>query len=829
MILASVFFLSGLCGLIYEVVWTRMLVLVFGSTTYAISTVLAVFMLGLALGSHIFGKLGGRFKNPQKVYGLLEAGIGAYALIFMPLLQLVQSLHSAAFPFIFENVVLLNIFRIALSFVAIIIPTVLMGATIPLIVSILTRSEGVMGRDVGMVYFLNTVGASLGSFLGAFILIPNLGLNGTLLIGGLMNLGIGAVAMRMVPVPAVGPAASSPSVPGTASGVEHGLALAAFFVTGFLSMVYENAWSRSLIMVFGTSIYAFATMLTTYLFGLALGSLVFSRFVDRVSNHLAWLAAMTAMIGISILATTPAIGIMPEYFASVFSRQDASWGQITLTEFTASFLLMLIPTFCSGASFPIVSRISAGARKFQIGRAVADVYALNTGGCILGSLVTGFLLIPMLGAERSLLLAGAASTLLGAVLLFFSPAVGRLRLRGVRTAMAAALLLVVLLGLWKLPNWDPMTMTSGVYVYSRMIAKTQSSVERFMTRFKLLFYREGPSDTVAVLQSESDGSRFLRVNGKTDGSDGGDKYTQTLLGLLPIMYVHEPRTVLNIGLGTGITSGSLLDYPIDSVECVEISKAVVEASELFSHANGDVLHAGRFHVHILDGRTWLMSMNRQYDIITSEPSHPWQTGNANLFTTEFFEMAKRGLTDKGVLCQWLPYYHMDEEHFRLLLKTVKTVFRFVNVWIANTDALIIASDHPLQLDYGDLGEKMRIGSVRSRFHGIGIDSVEDFLSFFYADNDAVAGFAEKAHYVNSDRFPVIEFNAPKYIVGAVKPDTFFDLMEISYRSRLPLANCKNPAEVHEKRVTERAKYYREWFIPESVSREVIGKALSAYR
>ncbi len=829
LILASVFFLSGLCGLMYEVVWTRLLVLVFGSTTHAISTVLAVFMLGLALGSHFFGRRVSRMEDPQKVYGFLEVGIGIYAFLFLPLLYLVQILHSALFPHLYESFLLLSIFRIGLCLLIIIIPTVLMGATIPLIASLLTVSGRSMGRDVGIIYFLNTIGASLGSFLSAFVVIPNFGLNWTLYLGGMLNLAIGAAAIgagRISPVED-----SVPDIPPRNAEEDHtrpGLALFAFFMIGLLSMVYENAWSRALVMVFGTSIYAFATMLTAYLVGLALGSLVFGRIADRLKNHMACFAVLTAVVGLSIFATTPVIGRLPDYFVQIFAKDDAGWAHVTLLEFLVCFAIMLPPTFCSGASFPLVSRICAGMRNFQIGRSVADVYSLNTAGCILGSLATGFLLIPALGVEKSLLFAAAASILLASALLFFSQSGAGAHRVLLKRAAALVLAIAAFAGAWTLPNWDPLLMASGVYVYSRVFARNRVTIEEFMSRYRLLYHKEGPSDTVTVLESPA-GSRFLKVNGKTDGSDGGDKYTQTLLGLLPLMYVQNPKTVLDIGLGTGITAGSLLDYPIESIDCAEISRPVVEASNFFSKTNGNALESPRFHLRILDGRTWLMSMNLRYDIITSEPSHPWQTGNANLFTTDFFEMASRRLNDNGILCQWLPYYHMDKEHFRLLLKSLKTVFRNVNIWIANTDALVIASNNPLSLDYAEIKRKMEIESVKNRFHSIGINSVEDFLSFFYIDNDAVDGFIKPIDYVNSDKFPVIEFNAPKYILGAVKPDTFTELMNLSYGSRLILANCSNPAETNENRIKQRAVYFREWFIPDSVADEIIRKSLAAYK
>jgi spermidine synthase len=823
-LLLTVFFFSGLCGLMYEVVWTRLLVLVFGSTTHAIATVLAVFMLGLALGSHISGRLADRMANAQKAYGLIEIGIGLYAFLFLPFLHAAQSIHMVFFQHLYDKMVLLSIFRVFLSTLIIIIPTVLMGATIPIFARIFTRSAAFIGRDVGIIYFLNTIGATAGSFASAFALIPRYGLQWTLYIGGVLNILIGIATINARPL--VSQLRHDDEEKQTAVSIEtnreHFVAIWTFFMIGLLAMVYENAWSRALTMVFGTSIYAFSTMLTTYLFGLAVGSFIFGRFVDRISRPFLWYGILTSIVGLSVFVTTPLIGRLPDYFVSVFSDENADWGHVILIEFLISFLIMLLPTFSSGAIFPLVSRISFESRGRNISRSVANAYTMNTAGCILGSLATGFLLIPLLGVEKALLLAGAINLVIGAALLLHAAK----RKRVITWVCAFSLLVIAAAGGWAVPTWNPKVMASGVYIYSTAIAKAHEAVDTFMEKYQLLFYREGPSETVSILESPS-GARFLRVNGKTDGSDMADMYTQTLLGLLPIMVMQHPRNGLNIGLGTGITSGSMLDYPLDSLECVEISPAVVEAAEFFSRSNGDVLRSPKFHLHVLDGRTWLMSMDRQYDIIVSEPSHPWQTGNANLFTVEFFEAARKRLTDGGVLCQWLPYYHMDKEHFRLLIRSLKSVFKYANVWIANTDALVIASDKPTVLDLKSIEDKMNMQPLKNRFAGMGIHSPVDLLSFFYIDNDALQNYVAGMDDLNSDMNPIVEFNAPKYLTLTAKPNTFFELMGLSYNSKMVLANCNDPTEFSRARIHNRARYLREWHIPEPVIQEVTQKSLSA--
>ncbi len=825
LIIASVFFFTGLCGLIYGTVWTRLLALVFGNTAQAVSTVSGVFMFGLALGSHFVGRRLRRIQNPQRFLGLVEVGIGVYAFFFLPLLYPLQQIHSALFPYLYDHQALPGLFRILLTVCVISVPAVLMGAAVPLAASALRGSQRSVGRDAGTIYFLGASGAALGSFLSAFVLIPHLGLQWMLCLGGLLNVTIGIVTLAVKHAPAAPEPTKNTATETGDDRPEQFWALFAIGLIGFLSMVCVISWRRALIMVFGPSVYPLALTVTVYLLGLALGGFVFRRFADKIKNRLEWLSALTAAAGLSIFAGALLTGSLPNLFVRAFAHDNANWARITLLEFLVSFAIMLPAAFCTGASFPLVSRILE--RKSQPGRSIADAFALSIGGWTIGLPAAGFVLVPVIGAERSLIAAGAASILLAAALMILPLRQGTAKSRGLRAAIAVLLAVTAIAGSWIMPNRDARATTAGVYLYSQAIAKTQSSVADFMTRYHMLLYREDPNGTVAVLES-STGSRFLRVNGMTDGSDGGDRFTQVLLALAPVFYSSSPQTALDIGLGTGMTAGSLLDYPFETIDCAEISPAVVEASRFFSKSAGDVLQSPRLHLHILDGRTWLQSTDRKYDIVTSTSSHPWQTGNANLFTVEFFELAKKRMTGNGILCQWLPFYNTDKQHFRLVLGSLKTVFRFVNVWIDNTDAILIASDRPLVLDYEGISQKMQIEGVKKRLQTIGIETPEDLLGLFYIDDEAVNGFIGNVEALNSDIFPIVEFNAPKRIIGPIRPDAFSQLMELSYRSRPHLINCDNPAETNRQRIQQRARFYREWF-PERIANEIMRKSLQANR
>jgi spermidine synthase len=827
-VVMTVFFFSGLCGLIYEVVWSRLLTLVFGNTTYAISTVIGVFMFGLALGSYLCGKFLSKIKNLLKTYALIEIGIGIYAALSIPLLSVVQVVHTELFPSIYANPFLLNLIRILLSSALLLCPTLLMGATMPLLSQALTRSPRCIGRDIGLLYAVNTFGAAAGCFFGAFSLIPTLGIQLTIFAGAGLNVSLGLMVWTLSKGMLIKdikeskpPTASEHKTVGESSRItrnQSSVVLFIFAVSGFLALLYEVTWSRALILVFGTSIYAFATMLTTCLLGMALGSIVLGRLADRVRHSIVLFAILQMVIGASVFITTPIIGRLPDYFMNLFSDKNISWGVVTFTEFIVCFLIILIPTFASGASFPLVTRIFMNNRGLKIGPTVADVYAFNTLGCIFGSLVAGFILIPTIGVEKTLLMGGGANFMAASLLSIVSSDTKK----WVRFAWTIGCVLAAVAGVILLPSWNPKVLNSGVYMYGKRMANTSGTtdVNSFMSVYKLLYHREGSSATVTVFQREN--FRFLRVNGKTDGSNSTDNYTEVFLGILPIMYLEYPEDVLVIGLGTGITLGSVLDYPVKRVDCVEISPEVVEASRYFNKENGFALDSPATRLHVLDGRTWLMAMHETYDIITSEPSHPWQTGNANLFTVDFFKLAAKRLKKGGIFCQWLPIYQMEEEHFRLLVASFKKVFPYIHIWIANTDALLVGSAEDLPpINYPEFKKRMAMPRIKERLAILDLNTPEDFLSFFYLDQHAVNKLIDGVTGVNSDNHPVLEFSAPKYLLALVRLDTFLSFLNLSLESKLPLINAEDLPGIQQKRLEKRASLLRQGGIPEPIIQRML--------
>jgi len=826
--IVGLFTLSGACGLIYQVVWGRLAVLVFGSTTPAIATVLGVFFLGLALGSFLAGKYGERFGHPLVLYGWLEIGVGIYAALFHLLLDGMQQVHQLLFPLIYDTPALLTAARVLIASILLLPPTMLMGATVPVIGDFLVRSPRHMGKDFGLVFAFNTLGAAAGSFLSAFFLIPAVGLQVTCWVAAALNIGIGGLCLLwsrsghvLKPAEATNPGEATLGRDLRVSEAQANAVFVAFALTGFLGLVYEVAWSRALILVFGTSVYAFATMLTTYLVGLALGSMIMGRWVDRIGNLLRAFVAVQVVVGVAVFASTVAIGALPAYFVNHF-RVDTPWRSVMLLEFAVCFVIMFVPAFGSGMLFPLVARIFMKKRQFRIGRTIADSYAVNTVGCILGSFAAGFLLIPLAGIEMTLLLGAAVNLLIAAGLAAFlqewpSPW---------RMTVAAVLVLAAGGGILLLRTWQPLEMNSGVYVYGDPLSRMAKGISTFVDENQLLYYREGPSDTVAVLESPR--GRFLRVNGKTDGgylkSGQSDNYTQSFLGLLPLLYSPHAEQALVIGLGTGMTLDGIHASSKVNVDCIEISSGVAEAARYFDEANGRVLDSPRVQLRLLDGRTWLAAMPKLYDVIISEPSHPWQTGNANLFTEDFFRASLKRLRPEGVFCQWLPYYQMDKEHFQTLLRTVQQSYPYVNVWVVYSDAIVIASQQPLKIDWPSIQTLVDQPGYARILSQLDIRSVDELLSFFYLDTPAVENFIQNVTAVNSDNHPIIEYAAPKYLLQRQRGETFYEMLNLSLAARLPVENQPEAVEVERSRVAERAKYFKRWGVP----KEVYVKMLQSY-
>jgi spermidine synthase len=750
------FFVSGATGLIYEVVWTRLLTLVLGNTHYSVSTVLATFMGGLALGSFFGGRLIDRGGRPLLVYGLLEGAIGIYCLLIPHFIDTSLPLFKWVYLNFQESYSLTSIFRFGVCGVILLIPASLMGATLPILGKFVSDGPEVIGRDVGTLYAVNTFGAVAGALTSAFVFMKLYGVSTTIWITAGLNIGLASVILILFRSQW---AHSSPAEVMSYSEKETRfytpeviLILGGFCVTGIASLIYQVAWTRIFSLLLGSSVYAFSLILAAFILGLAFGTLVFSRIVGcfrELKKVFGWLQVG---IGLSALAALPFFGKVPLMNRWVYRNWGLDFSTIQWSNFLIILSLIFIPTFLMGAQFPVVVRLVARNLK-TLGHHVGTAYASNTVGTILGSLIGGFLLIPILGVQNTILWAVFVNIVLGIILLYTSS----LQVN-IKTYVLPGLLLVWVMGARGIDPWDKAVISSGSFMPYR-IDELEGALQR---KNKILFYKEGMHTTVTT-ELSVDGNIFLRVNGKTDASLAMDMRTQLLSGYLPMFFSKNPESVLVVGQGSGVTLGAVEQFPAKDIDLVEISPTVIEGSRFFDPFNHQALGDPRLRIILEDGRNHITLTEKKYDVIISEPSNPWISGIGALFTGDFYKLANTRLKPGGIMCIWM-HTNMSPESFKSISHAFLSVFPNVTMWesIVGDDYLLIGSQQPYFLPYEKVKRLLENPVQGRELKRLGISSVRDLMGLLVMDQDELKKFSEGAP-IHTDDNSLLEFGAPEYI------------------------------------------------------------------
>ncbi len=736
---------SGFAGLVYEIAWTRLLTLHLGHTTAAISTVTAAFMGGLGLGSVAGGRIASRLNRRQALwaYALLEFVSALAALSIAIALTLLAPLFTTAYGEDGAGSVF-SVVRIACSFAVLLIPCVALGATFPLAVRVAIASPTRPGGQAGRLYGANTAGAALGSIAAGFILIPLLGLTGTTLIGITGSAASIAIALmiatRDLPdaVPANVPstpratharhnrtkraaAAAAHADQWDAERRRYGLAATVLALTGFATFVHEVVWARVLAMIVGPSIYAFAATVTSFIAGLALGSFVGAALAERRRRPAVTLAltlsvaAVAACVSVALVGS-PLLDVGPD-----LAGRAPGLAGIAVPHLAIAFALTFPIAFGLGASFPLSLEL-AGSREAIPSRRLGVLYAVNTAASVAGALVAGFVAIPAMGLRASLLVA-TTSLLLGAVIVV-------LRCTFSSRGRLVALLPLAAVVVWMAtsPGWDREWLASGGYLYTRFVPP---GVDRraALTAGALLYYREGATGTVSV--KALTGTRSLSIDGKVDASTARDMLTQKLLAHLPLLLHPNPRQVGIVGLGSGVTLASALVHPVVSVDVVELSPEVVEASTYFEDVNRRALADARTRLVRGDGRTHFSFTSRRYDVVISEPSNPWMAGVATLFTREFFQTVRGRLAPGGIFCQWAHTYDVSDDDLRSIVATFRASFPDGAMWLAGDgDLLLVGSTAPLEPRLESISTAWQRPGVAEDLRAVGMQEPFALLSLF---------------------------------------------------------------------------------------------------
>jgi spermidine synthase len=786
-VVLACFFLSGASGLILELLWTRMLTLVFGSTTLAVSTVLTAFMGGLGLGSYLAGKLADRLKAPVRAYALAEAAIGVYALAVPWVIGHYPTLNQTLWASFGDRYALLSVLRFLASAGLLLLPTTLMGATLPILSRYFVQRPfelGGLGRKLGTLYAVNLFGAVTGTFLAGFVFLPHIGVRKTNVVAACFDLSLAAailLARRLAPkvrrqsidellaeARAKGEVAAVAPAPLVTPGARK-MVLAAFAVSGATAMTLQGLWTRALAVLIGSSIFSFTIILLAFLVGLGAGSAVFGRLVQRTTQPVRWLArihlGIAACVGASYLVTDR----LPYFFAWLLASTSMGAEAVLACQFILACVTVLPATFLMGAIFPLSIRVAA-VDFGSVGRDVGSAYALNTVGAIVGSFLSGFVVLPALGLQRGIYVTVATGLTLAALLFAVAPAMTRgRRLLGVGTAVALAALGLVL------PRWNLVIFEQGFFRVS--IARDYIARQARKAAWavpKLVFYEDGIATTVSVDQW---GKTFsLKNNGKVDASNDADMPTQTSVGLLPLLLYpgdHPPKVAL-VGFGSGATAGSVTQAPIQSLEVVELEPAIYRASHFFDDVNHRPLENPKVTARVGDGRNFLGQRKDPFDIIISQPSNPWITGVSNLFTREYFQAIKARLAPDGIFCQWAQLYEMAPWNIKAIYRTLREEFPYALVFAAedlSSDTILIASKKPITIDIQRIARALRDPVTRAEARRAGFESEHDVPAYLLLGPEELESFTAGAP-LNTDDNALIEFNAPRDLLGYAKFDPY---------------------------------------------------------
>lgn len=790
--LTAVFFLSGIAGLGYQVIWGRWLHSVFGASALAVAAVLSAFMAGLALGSYVAGRYGHRLKmDGLTAYGVIEALIGVWALLFPWLIDLVVVVQGRFFFQWVEDTTLYGLIRFFLCFLILLVPTSLMGATYPLLSGYVARWSDAPTRWAGLLYGLNTSGAVVGTLIAGFYLVAKFGLNGSNFILAAVNFVVAAIALMVAkrnPIPS-GPDNTLPTVPipkrkkgqkkesrqddedekKTAedrpapypSRAMYRLIVGLFLVNGIFNLAYEVLWARALALIIGTTTYAFSVMLAVFLTGIAVGSFWMTRRFATLKHPLRVLLMIQVAMSLWVLASPLLVNALPDIFLRLLWAFGINWMSSVLIKSLLCVALLLPLTLGMGAVFPLGIHIAFKGAD-GLAREVGDLYGINTAGGILGSFAAGFALIPILGVERGIAVTAIGHLLVITALVLFSEP-GRRVLVEKKAVWAAALIVALVLPF--VARWNPLILASGVYFQPRTFYDPDGNVrlDELMSQATLRYHAEGASATVDVLEAPG-GFRALAINGKSVATSNYYDYRlQRLLGILPLLLHPEPKNVLVIGLGTGMTSGAgSIDPSTESLKIVEITGEVVGATESFLEWNLGVVHKPITEVIVEDATHYLRFTPETFDVITSDPIHPFVAGAGDLYSVDNYEVAKTKLNVGGIFCQWVPLYQLDDPDIDSILRTFDEVWDNGTVWVTGKDFVLCGAKDEYIADFETFREKAMQEPYIDILRLLGFWRPEEVLSAYVGRLSSLRDMLKDA-VVNTVERPYLEFSAPRAI------------------------------------------------------------------
>ncbi|MBN1361585.1 MAG: fused MFS/spermidine synthase [Sedimentisphaerales bacterium] len=779
-VLVLVYLVSGVCSLIDEVVWLRLLKLIIGNTVYASSVVVSVFMGGLAIGAALMGRICDRIRKPLRTYARIELAITISVLLSPTALRLADTFYVWLWRTFHPGQNVVIFWQALLSALVLLVPTVLMGSTLPLLARFVTSVEKETGPLVGRLYALNMLGAAAGTFLAGFVLIRTVGVMGTLYSAAVLNVGVacgGYLLHRMSnwrAAPDVG-GATPRGCPGQAQGPAPtasrlGLALLAcgFFLSGLASIGYELLWMRSIIHSIGTFTYVFSAVLTVYLVGNVIGTMIGSRLVRHVTNPAATYAAVLFVLGAT------GVGYLP--WLDLYNYRLLPWpsGQpvISLLGIEVPVLmaqpmirctiLFLIPSIVMGIGFPLMVQAWVN-RVHRVGLSTGLAYSVNTIGAVLGGLLTGFVLMPLLGLQASIITLGLVVVWVAALmwLAFVFPATRKWTIRAV--VPVAAMFVSV----------------CAVQIPRELFVRTVALSGREFGH-DIVAMREGINTTVSVHKDPRYGALYLYTSGRiVAGTSRGFRGDQKLLGHFPVLLNRYAQQTLSVGFGTGESTACLAMHEIEQIDCVEIAPEVVDfALDYFGELNlGDQL-AESVNMIYMDARNYLHLTEQSYDVIMSDCTGMTHFAeNGSLFARDYFEIARDRLNEHGMFMSWIDTYTTQGQAvMNSVLGTMTEVFPYVTLWYPTPEPapffVVVGSEQPQKISIQHIARELEKPAVKESLAKINMRDVIDVLSCYIADQDDLRRFV-KQYATNTDDFPFIEFITTHERAGRTVERNFF--------------------------------------------------------
>ncbi len=752
-IFSFIFFVSGGTSLVYQVAWVRELSLFFGSDIYSAAITLAAFMGGLGLGSWLAGRSARWLRRPLLAYGILELAIAIYVLAFPAILASFDPLLSATYDG--SQLTLPSAYQAAravVAFVVLVLPTALMGATLPIIIQHFGANDRTLGKRVGHFYAMNTLGALTGTVVSGFLLLPLLGVMHSMIIAASLNVlaGCAAIGLGLAAIP--GPRkAAVPTRTRPPLTPRRRLVPLALGLSGFAALAMEVAWMRILIQSFSATAYAFSIMLACFLLGIFLGSRAEAKRVDSRSDPCRRLIRLEISLAVYVAALAILITWLPDFFGILL------WGLAGVTggnfavasiaaQTVAAGLLILLPTMWMGASFPLAVKVYS--RDIEDRAAdTGGIYAANTLGALLGALAAGFLFIPLVGAHATLLVIAGIFLLAALPLL---PVAERTEDRRGRMLMlggvAAGLIFAVI----------------ALIQPQRIVANFNMQSNSNPT---VIYHGEGVAHTVDIIETAA-GDTLMMVNGNIEADTTLVQRRHFILKAhLPLLLHPDPRDVGVIGLGLGITLAATTRNPaVEDIRLIELSPEMVEAHALLRPLTDDVLANPRIRLLIDDGRNFLNRTDETFDVITVDPIHPRISGVGYLYTREYYEAAQAHLNEGGYILQWMPMYAVSRESFDVALRTFANVFPHATFWYVRGHGLLVGSNEPIRIDFARMATSLDHPALRRDFGSIGMSSPYDLLAHLLMDQTHIARYlaseGQLGDEINTDDNAYLEYATP---------------------------------------------------------------------